>query len=74
MASTMATVGEQSADQLRREYATVGEAARFLCLSRAMVYRLMDERELASAKFGSARRIPIAALREYAARQTVSAN
>jgi len=46
----------------------VAEAGKFLGLSRATVYVLMDSGELPSAKFGRARRIPRKGLLEYTAR------
>jgi excisionase family DNA binding protein len=49
-------------------FATVEEAAKFLGLSRASVYVLMNDGELASAKFGKARRIPWTSVRTYAAK------
>jgi excisionase family DNA binding protein len=47
-------------------FVSVPEAARFLGLSRAKLYLLMDKQELAYAKFGKSRRIPRAALLTYA--------
>ena len=47
-------------------FVKVPEAARFLNLSRAKVYLLMDAGELAYAKFGRSRRIPRRALMQYA--------
>jgi excisionase family DNA binding protein len=47
-------------------FATVPEAARFLGLSRAKLYQMMDTRQLAYAKFGRSRRIPRRALHELA--------
>jgi excisionase family DNA binding protein len=44
------------------------EAARFLGLSRAKVYQMMDSGELRYAKFGRSRRIPRRALMELAER------
>ena len=49
-------------------FVDVAEAGEFLGLSRAKLYQLMDRHELASAKFGKARRIPRRALLEYASR------
>src|SRR5262245_42160855 len=46
-------------------FATVLESARFLRVSRAKLYQLMEARELAYAKFGKSRRIPVSALLEY---------
>ena len=51
----------------------VAEAARFLGLSRAKLYQMMDAQELSYAKFGRSRRIPRRALREYAERCLVVA-
>jgi len=53
-------------------FVKVPEAARFLKLSRAKVYMLMDAGELAYAKFGRSRRIPRRALLEYATSCLVS--
>ena len=49
------------------------EAAKFLSLSRAKVYAMMDQGELVFCKFGKSRRIPRRALREYAERCLVGA-
>jgi excisionase family DNA binding protein len=49
-------------------FVDVAEAGRFLHLSRAKLYQLMDDHELPYAKFGKARRIPRRALLEYANR------
>lgn len=43
----------------------VEEAARILSLSRSTIYEMMDRGELPSVRCGAARRIPIAALREW---------
>jgi excisionase family DNA binding protein len=53
--------------------ASVLEAARFLAVSRAKVYSMMDARELPSVKLGKCRRIPREALREYVRQQLVVA-
>jgi excisionase family DNA binding protein len=50
----------------------VEEAARILSLSRSTIYEMMDAGELPSVRRGSARRIPVAALREWVARQVTS--
>ena len=55
-------------DLLADGFATVPQAAKFLQLSRAKVYQLMDGCELVYAKFGKSRRIPKRALLEYAQR------
>lgn len=47
---------------------TVAEAGRFLSLSRASIYNLMDRGELPFAKLGRSRRIPRRAVVELAAR------
>jgi excisionase family DNA binding protein len=44
---------------------TVPEAAASLALSRSLVWRLVQRKEIESIKIGSARRIPRAALVEY---------
>jgi excisionase family DNA binding protein len=54
-------------------FETVPEAAKFLSVSRAKVYAMMEQGELAYCKFGKSRRIPRRALREYAERCLVSA-
>lgn len=48
----------------------VEEAARILSLSRSTIYEMMDAGELPSVRRGAARRIPVAALRDWVARQT----
>ena len=48
----------------------VEEAARLLSLSRSTIYEMMDAGELPSVRRGSARRIPVAALRAWVAGQT----
>jgi len=52
-------------------FVTVGEAAKFLSLSRAKIYLMMDAGELRFAKFGKSRRIPRRALLELAERSLV---
>jgi excisionase family DNA binding protein len=52
-------------------FASVAEASKFLSLSRATLYKLMDCGELAYAKFGRSRRLPWAALKEYAAKAMI---
>jgi excisionase family DNA binding protein len=54
-------------------FATVVEAAKYLHVSRAKLYTMMDAQEIAYAKFGNCRRIPWAELRAYAERCTVRA-
>ncbi|MEI7772952.1 MAG: helix-turn-helix domain-containing protein [Chloroflexales bacterium] len=48
----------------------VEEAARILSLSRSTIYEMMDAGELPSVRRGTARRIPVAALRAWVAHQT----
>lgn len=50
----------------------VEEAARLLSLSRSTIYEMLDSGELPSVRRGAARRIPIAALHAWIARQTGS--
>ena len=50
----------------------VEEAARLLSLSRSTIYEMLDRGELPSVRCGAARRIPLAALRAWVARQTVN--
>lgn len=52
-------------------FVTVSEAAKFLSLSRAKIYLMMDAGELRFAKFGKSRRIPRRALLELAERAVV---
>lgn len=47
----------------------VEEAARILSLSRSTIYAMMDSGELPSVRRGTARRIPVAALRAWVNRQ-----
>jgi excisionase family DNA binding protein len=49
-------------------FASIEEAHKFLHISRASLYRLMESRQLVYAKFGRCRRIPWRALKDYAAR------
>jgi excisionase family DNA binding protein len=53
---------------LQDGFATVAEAAKYLGLGRAKVYQLMEQENLAYAKFGKSRRIPWRGLIEYSAR------
>jgi excisionase family DNA binding protein len=52
-------------------FVTVAQAARFLNLSRAKLYQMMDAGDIAYAKFGKSRRIPRQALLRFAAQSTV---
>jgi excisionase family DNA binding protein len=51
----------------------VGEAARFLGMSRSSIYQMMDRGELRYAKLGRSRRIPKAALLVLAAKSMIGA-
>jgi excisionase family DNA binding protein len=50
----------------------VREAAKFLAISRAKLYQMMESGEVAYAKFGRARRIPRHALTDLAKRSIVA--
>jgi excisionase family DNA binding protein len=71
----MAVLAEKSegAEQVRDGFARVAEAAKFLGLSRAKVYQLMETGDILYAKFGKSRRIPRKALEDYAQRCLVVA-
>jgi excisionase family DNA binding protein len=62
-----------SASVIDEGFLGVGEAARFLQISRSKVYALMDKGDLLYAKFGRCRRIPKKALAEFAERSLVHA-
>jgi excisionase family DNA binding protein len=47
----------------------VEEAARLLSLSRSTIYEMMNAGDIPSVRCGAARRIPVAALREWVANQ-----
>jgi excisionase family DNA binding protein len=49
-------------------FGSVDQVAEFLSLSRATIYKMMDARILPSAKLGKSRRLPWAAVKDYAAR------
>lgn len=59
----------QSAAPIEPLLVRVEEAARILCLSRSTIYEMLDRGELPSVRCGTARRIPIAALRAWVERQ-----
>jgi excisionase family DNA binding protein len=44
----------------------IGEAARFLGLSRSSIYKLIAQGVLPSVKIGNSRRVPVRAVRELA--------
>jgi excisionase family DNA binding protein len=62
----MAEQAVQTSEVMGDGFATVLEAARFLKLGRSKVYDLMDAGALRYAKFGKARRLPWAVVRQYA--------
>jgi excisionase family DNA binding protein len=47
-------------------FAEIRQAQEYLRLSRATIYNLMESGKLAYARFGRARRIPWAALKQFA--------
>jgi excisionase family DNA binding protein len=53
--------------------ASVKEAEKFLALSRATIYSLMDKGELRYVKIGKSRRIPWAAIDELVQKNTIAA-
>ena len=48
---------------------TINEAARRLAIGRSFLYSLVLSGEIKSVKLGRSRRIPVAALKEYAERK-----
>jgi excisionase family DNA binding protein len=60
-------------DLIEGGFVTVPEAAKYLSVSRAKVYVMMEQGELVYCKFGRSRRIPRQALREYAERCLIGA-
>lgn len=56
---------QQETPQIEPLLVRVEEVARLLSLSRSMVYVLMDQGQLPSVRCGTARRIPLAALRTW---------
>lgn len=57
---------EQVSHLLANRFVTVTEASKFLALSRAKVYHLMNSGDIKYAKFGVSRRIPMEILIKYA--------
>ena len=55
-------------DDMERLLLTAEEVAEALHIGRSRVYMLIASKELASVKIGSLRRIPVDAVREFAAR------
>ena len=43
----------------------IEEAARLLCLGRSTVYEMIYKGDIASVKYGSARRIPMSAIEQW---------
>jgi excisionase family DNA binding protein len=65
---TAAKKPDVASDVTTDGFADVNEAAQFLRVSRASIYKLMESGDLLYAKFGKSRRIPWRALREYGER------
>jgi excisionase family DNA binding protein len=53
-------------------FGTVDQVAKFLSISRAKVYSLMDAGHLPYAKIGKSRRLPWAGVKALAARSMIS--
>jgi len=53
-------------------FASIEDAMEFLSLGRAKIYQLMNDGELAAARFGRSRRIPWTSLHAYAAKCVVA--
>ena len=49
----------------------ISETARFLCVSRSLIYKLINDGVLPTVRIGRSRRIPIRAVRELAATNLV---
>lgn len=67
-----ATLSRQ--EMVSEGFVSVANAAKFLSVSRAKVYEMMAAGELAYAKFGKSRRLPLRALNEYAQRAITAGN
>lgn len=52
---------------VERLFLTTEEVAEILCIGRTRVYALIAAREITSVKIGSLRRVPVDAVRSYAA-------
>jgi excisionase family DNA binding protein len=64
---------DTAAQQPARGLASVKDAERFLSLSRATIYGLMERGDLRYVKIGKSRRIPWQALDELVRRNTIGA-
>jgi excisionase family DNA binding protein len=62
------TNDEVVADGLQR----ISEAARFLGISRSLLYRLINNGVLPTVRIGRSRRIPIRSVRDFAARNLMA--
>ena len=69
MSTTHETAPTQRESPIEPLLVRVEEAARMLSLSRSTVYEMLDAGELPSVRRGTARRIPVAALRAWVAQQ-----
>jgi excisionase family DNA binding protein len=65
----MATSAQDTATSIAKVLLTVEEAAQALGLGRTYVYSLVVKRSIQSVKVGRRRRIPLAALHDFVARQ-----
>jgi len=72
MSTTHETAPTQRESPIEPLLVRVEEAARMLSLSRSTIYEMLDAGELVSVRRGSARRVPVAALREWVARQAAA--
>ncbi len=64
---------QDSSGQKNEGLATVEQAARFLQISRAKLYLMMDKGDLAYVKIDKCRRLPWKALQELVQRLTIPA-
>jgi excisionase family DNA binding protein len=65
MSSEPAPSASQKAPPFDQELLTVAEACTRLRISRWTFYRLVQTHQLETVKIGSARRVPVAALRQF---------
>ena len=68
MAEAVRRAAEEKGELVSDCFVDVAEAAKFLGLSRAKLYALMEAQEVTFAKFGKSRRIPRKALFAFAER------
>lgn len=65
MSEPIAVASSDQPTEPKRELLTVPEACASLRISRWTFYRLLQRRELETVKIGSARRVPVAAIRNF---------